>query len=348
MKMASIIDAHKNAAFSRITFRIVHTGQHYDHSMSGSFFEEFEIPSPDINLQVGSGSQAHQTARIMMAYEELLSNAPTDMCMVVGDVNSTMACAITAKKQHIRVAHVEAGLRSKDMKMPEEVNRLVTDAISDIFFTTSVTATNNLLAEGHHSNTIFFVGNTMVDTLLKNLNRLKKPSLFDSLQLTPRAYFILTLHRPANVDNPSNLKSILSTISESIGDNPVIFPVHPRTKQKLALVQSTFPNIHLVDPLAYLEFNYLVQHALGVVTDSGGITEETTVLGIPCITLRDTTERPETCTVGTNLLVGNNPAALKNALTEVISHRWKKGEIPELWDGMAGKRIIQQLNSVTW
>jgi UDP-N-acetylglucosamine 2-epimerase (non-hydrolysing) len=343
MKIAPIIEAIEAHGKQRLTYRLIHTGQHYDHKMSGSFFEELNIPHPHVNLEVGSGTQAEQTARIMEGYEALLLEEPADICLVVGDVTSTMACAITAKKLQIKVAHVEAGIRSDDRTMPEEINRLVTDAISDYFFTTTPIASNQLIDEGHNPNAIFLVGNTMIDTLLKNQPRLVAPAFFATLNLKPNQYFVMTLHRPANVDDPKKLAHFLSKIVEGAGAVPVIFPIHPRTRKTMEQNNIHFEGLHLVEPLGYLSFNYLVKHAIGVVTDSGGITEETTVMGVPCITLRDNTERPETCTIGTNKLIGTNPNGIPAPMQAIVAGQWKKGGIPELWDGKTGKRIVEVL-----
>ncbi|MES2794765.1 MAG: UDP-N-acetylglucosamine 2-epimerase (non-hydrolyzing), partial [Bacteroidota bacterium] len=278
MKIAPIIEAIKNAQKNGISlyFRLIHTGQHYDKKMSGSFFEELGIPDPDVNLGAGGGSQAEQTAAIMIGYEKLLLEKSADLCLVVGDVTSTMACAIVAKKQNLQVAHVEGGIRSGDLSMPEEINRLVTDSITDYFYTTSEIANNNLLRTGIDHKKIIFVGNTMIDTLLKNLQKLKKPSLFDANSLIEKKYFVLTLHRPANVDGEEKLKYLLTEIINCANGLPIIFPVHPRTQKNLETLGINAPNLIFVEPLGYLEFNYLVKNAFAVITDSGGITEETT------------------------------------------------------------------------
>lgn len=347
MKIAPIIESlrEQQAQGGRLRYRLIHTGQHYDRSMSGSFFEQLGIPAPDVNLEVGSGSQAEQTAGIMVRYEKLLLAAPSDLCLVVGDVNSTMACAIAARKLQVPVAHVEAGIRSGDWSMPEEVNRVVTDAITDWFFTTSQTANANLCRGGIPDSRIFFVGNTMIDTLLKQMPRLQPPAFWAEQQLVPRGYYVLTLHRPANVDDPQRLQSYLEIIAGECRGLKVVFPVHPRTLKAIAALApwKPSPSIHLAGPLGYLEFNYLVKHARAVITDSGGVTEETTVLGIPCMTLRDTTERPETVTEGTNELLGTDPEALRSALVRLAEGRWKQGRIPELWDGKTSGRIVQHL-----
>lgn len=345
MKIAPIIDA-LNAARTRggrFNYRLIHTGQHYDRAMSGDFFEQLGIPEPAINLEVGSGTQAEQTASIMVRYEKVLMESKSDVCVVVGDVTSTMACSIVARKLGVPVAHVEGGIRSGDWTMPEEINRVATDAISNWFFTTSETANENLRRSGVTEDRIFFVGNTMIDTLLKQLPRLRPPVFWDEFGLQPGQYFVVTLHRPANVDGEQQLLRLLEAIAEGTRGLPVVFPVHPRTAKNLRELHGKTPGLHYVDPQGYLEFNYLVQHARGVITDSGGITEETTVLGVPCLTLRDNTERPETVTVGTNELIGTDPAKLGPALVRVMDGGWKQGGIPEKWDGQAAKRIVVEL-----
>ncbi len=345
MKIAPIIDALKAAEVhgGPLRFRLIHTGQHYDQAMSGSFFEELDIPRPDINLGVGSGTQAEQTAAIMVSYEKVLLKDKSDLCLVVGDVTSTMACAIAARKVGVPVAHVEGGIRSGDWTMPEEINRVVTDSITNWFFTTSETANENLRRCNVTDDKIFFVGNTMIDTLLKQLPRLKAPACWDMLALEPGKYFVVTLHRPANVDGEQKLSQLLHAISDGTDGLPVVFPVHPRTAKNLRDQQNPPPHVHCIDPLGYLEFNYLVKHACGVITDSGGITEETTVLGIPCMTLRDNTERPETITIGTNELIGTDPTNVPPALVRLMAGQWKKGAIPPKWDGHAAERIIEHL-----
>ncbi|MGP1680409.1 MAG: non-hydrolyzing UDP-N-acetylglucosamine 2-epimerase, partial [Burkholderiales bacterium] len=279
MKIAPIIDALKSATAQGgpLRYRLIHTGQHYDRAMSGDFFEQLGIPEPDINLEVGSGTQAGQTAAIMVRYEKVLAEQKSDLCLVVGDVTSTMACAIVARKLGVPVAHVEGGIRSGDWAMPEEINRVVTDAITNWFFTTSETANANLRRAGVADERIFFVGNTMIDTLLKHLQRLRAPRFWGELGLQRGAYFVVTLHRPANVDGEAQLSRLLRAIALGTGGLPVVFPVHPRTAKKLRELEGQIPGMHYVDPQGYLEFNYLVQHAKGVITDSGGITEETTV-----------------------------------------------------------------------
>lgn len=345
MKIAPIIQAleARRAAGGPLRYRLVHTGQHYDARMSGDFFTQLGIPAPDVNLEVGSGSQAEQTAAIMVRYEKLLLEARSALCLVVGDVTSTMACAIAAQKLCVPVAHVEGGIRSGDWTMPEEINRMVTDAITNYFFTTSKVANQNLKKSGVPDERIFFVGNTMIDTLLAQLARLQKPPFWDELRLMAGEYFVLTLHRPANVDEEQKLEALLTAIGTGARSLPVVFPVHPRTARTLQSLGTLPANLRMVDPQPYLEFNYLVRDAKAVITDSGGITEETTVLGVPCMTLRDSTERPETVTLGTNELLGTNPAALAPAFDRLFGGRWKKGAIPEKWDGKTGARIACEL-----
>ena len=345
MKIAPIIDAFKAQQLKGVNlkFRLVHTGQHYDKNLSETFFKELNIPYPDVNLNVKSGTQAEQTAAIMIAFEKDLMKNPTDLVLVVGDVNSTMACAIVAKKEDVPVAHVEAGIRSGDMRMPEEINRIVTDSLTDYFFTTSEHANTNLRQVGVSDNAIFFTGNVMIDTLLKHKARFKQPDIWKQLGLKSKAYLVLTLHRPSNVDEEKMLKNLIEVIGDNSKGFPIIFPVHPRTRQILNRLEIAIDHLHLVDPLGYLEFNYLVSNALGVLTDSGGITEEATVMNIPCITLRDTTERPETCEIGTNVLVGNDHDLLKQKLKAMVENNWKQGQIPILWDGQAATRIVNHL-----
>jgi UDP-N-acetylglucosamine 2-epimerase (non-hydrolysing) len=345
MKIAPIIhgihDAQNRGEF--IEYRLVHTGQHYDKKMSGDFFEQLSIPQPHVNLESGGGTQAEQTASIMIRFEQELIQNPTDLVIVVGDVTSTMACAIVAKKLQIKVAHVEGGIRSNDWSMPEEINRLVTDSITDYFFTTSEVANINLINSGVPKEKIFFVGNTMIDTLLKQRVNFKKPELWDRISLLPKQYVVMTLHRPANVDENNKLGDIIKEIIDNTHDLPLIFPVHPRTAKNLENLGLNDKRLHIVDPLGYLEFNYLVENAKVVITDSGGITEETTVMGVPCLTLRDNTERPETITMGTNELIGTNPNNIAPALNKLFSGNWKKGGVPPLWDGNTSSRIINIL-----
>ena len=345
MKVAPIIHEikkKKNEGVS-IDYSLVHTGQHYDKKMSGNFFEQLNIPEPNENLNAGGGSQAEQTAAIMIRFEKYLINNSTDLVLVVGDVNSTMACAITAQKLGVKVAHVEAGIRSNDWTMPEEINRLITESISNYFFTTSELANKNLKLSGFDDNKIFYVGNTMIDTLLKNKLKFIKPSVWDEFNLQIKQFIVITLHRPANVDEGIKLKEMMNQIIENSHESQLIFPVHPRTRKIMDKLDIEHPRLNMVDPMGYLEFNYLVSRSLAVITDSGGITEETTVMGIPCLTLRDNTERPETITIGTNELIGTDPKNISPALKKLYSGNWKKGNIPHLWDGKTAERIISKL-----
>lgn len=345
IKVAAVIHAIKRAQAKGkdILYRLVHTGQHYDPKMSDTFFTELNIPAPDINLECGGGSQAEQTAAIMVAFEkELIANA-TDLVIVVGDVTSSMACSIVAKKLNTKVAHIEAGIRSFDLTMPEEINRIITDSITDYFFTTSVWAGNNLRKNGVNDEQIFFVGNVMIDTLLANQNRFAKPAIWNELKLMNNQFIVMTLHRPANVDEPEKLKAIIETILNNVQGIPVIFPIHPRTAKIFTDLNMNASNMYVAEPMGYLEFNFLVKNSKAVITDSGGITEEATVFGIPCLTLRNNTERPETCEIGTNELVGTNPENIRLALVKLFNGNWKKGSIPALWDGHTSERIAEQI-----
>jgi UDP-N-acetylglucosamine 2-epimerase (non-hydrolysing) len=348
MKIAPIIRAidERRRLGSSLAYRLVHTGQHYDARMSGDFFAQLGIPEPDVNLESGSGTQAEQTAAIMTRYEGLLLQSPSDLCLVVGDVTSTMACAIAAQKLGVPVAHVEGGIRSGDWTMPEEINRLVTDAITNHFFTTSDVANTNLRRAGVSDDRIHFVGNTMIDTLITNLPRLRPPAFWEQLGLQASGYFVLTLHRPTNVDGGRRLTDLLQAVSTGARGLPVIFPVHPRTAKSLESITEFSHNLHFVDPQPYLEFNFLAKNAKAVITDSGGITEETTYLGVPCMTLRTTTERPETVSIGTNELLGVDPTSLGPALQRVFDGQWKRGAIPPLWDGKTGERIVSILEAL--
>ena len=345
IKIAPIIYAIKSAQKRgvNISYRLVHTGQHYDHKMSETFFEELNIPKPDVNLGCGGGTQAEQTANIMLKFEKELLENPCDMVIVVGDVTSTMACSIVAKKLNTKVAHIEAGIRSWDMTMPEEINRMVTDCLADYYFTTSEVANTNLKNQGVSADKIFFVGNVMIDTLYNNMPRFRKPKEYDELNLEKGKYFVLTMHRPANVDDAEQLRYMMEEIVNNVNGLPIVFPIHPRTAKIFRDLGIQSDSLKVIEPQGYLEFNYLVQNSFGVITDSGGITEETTVMHIPCITLRNNTERPETCTIGTNKLVGTDPKNIKPALDLLFSGNWTKGGIPELWDGHSAERIVEKL-----
>jgi UDP-N-acetylglucosamine 2-epimerase (non-hydrolysing) len=412
MKIAPLIKAieqfnEQKVESGKIAYRLVHTGQHYDKNMSDTFFEELGIPAPDTNLGCGGGTQAEQTAAIMVAFEKELIAHPADIVLVVGDVTSTMACSIVAKKLNTRVCHVEAGIRSWDLSMPEEINRMVTDSLADYMFTTSEVANRNLMRQGatmmsdlecqmseesgkckvesgkmaedkyayeRVPQRVWYVGNVMIDTLLANRARFRQPEVWNTLALQEKQYIVMTMHRPANVDEENHLRAMMEQIVDNAHGLPIVFPIHPRTAKLFynlwkptpspslkggeectvygveckegEELAKRFPNLHIVEPLGYLEFNYLVERAKAVVTDSGGITEETTVMGVPCITLRDNTERPETCTVGTNELIGTNPAAIKPALDKLFAGEWKKGGVPALWDGHTAERIIAILASL--
>jgi UDP-N-acetylglucosamine 2-epimerase (non-hydrolysing) len=345
IKIAPIINAIKskqNEGFD-VSFRLVHTGQHYDKNLSDTFFEELNIPKPNVNLEVKSGSQAEQTAAIMIAFEKELLQNPCDLVLVVGDVNSTMACSIVAKKCHTKVAHVEAGIRSGDLTMPEEINRMLTDSITDYFFTTSTSASENLLKLGSDPENVHFVGNVMIDTLYQNIDRISAPDFWNEHGLSEKNYIILTLHRPGNVDEVSSLIKLLHGIDDLVNAKKILFPIHPRTQSILSESEITFKNIIFVAPQGYLNFMYLIKNSFAVITDSGGISEETTVMGIPCFTMRNNTERPETETIGSNTIVGTSLENLQNVFGQFLKNGPRKSGIPELWDGKASERIISIL-----
>jgi len=345
MKIAPIIRA-LNAYDQKLIYRLIHTGQHYDAQMSATFFQQLSIPEPHLNLEVGSGTQAEMTASIMVKYEKVLAESPSNLCLVVGDVTSTMACALVARKSGIPVAHVEGGLRSGDWTMPEEINRVATDSVSNWFFTTSEYANRNLRKEGVGEERIFFVGNTMIDSLIANLPRLHPPNIWKEAKLQSGKYIVLTLHRPSNVDKRETLAKVLNDIAEASNEVPIIFPVHPRTAARLEKIKFSRHQFHLIPPQGYLEFMYLVQNAMAVITDSGGVTEETTYLDIPCFTLRKTTERLETVTEGTNELIGSDSSRLSQCMAPLFQGARKKGHIPALWDGQTGARIAKILSEL--
>lgn len=348
MKIAPIMAAMQQA--DGVTPQLVHTGQHYDRAMSDVFFEELGIPRPDFELGVGSGSHAHQTARIMMAFEDLCLAQRPDAVLVVGDVNSTLACSVVASKLGIPVAHVEAGLRSGDRSMPEEINRLVTDAISDWLFTTSRDADANLRREGVAADKIHFVGNVMVDTLLAQRERALATGTVARLKLERGGYGLLTLHRPSNVDDPQVLNQLLDALAHVGEQLPLVFPIHPRTRSRLEAMgeqagQGRLAQVRWLEPQNYLGFVDLMAGARMVLTDSGGLQEETTVLGVPCLTLRENTERPVTIDEGTNTLVGTQTAAIIAAADDILQNGGKAGRIPEFWDGRSAERIVAVLRN---
>jgi UDP-N-acetylglucosamine 2-epimerase (non-hydrolysing) len=343
MKMAPLVTEMDR--YRDVQQTLLHTGQHYDHRMSRIFFDELGLPRPDVYLGIGSGSHAEQTARVMMAFEEVLLESRPDLVLVVGDVNSTLACALTAAKLWVPVAHVEAGLRSFDRQMPEEINRVVTDILSDFLFTTSRDAGENLLREGVPPEKTFFVGNVMIDTLNKHRSRAQRLGTPSKFGLGPARYALLTLHRPSNVDVKDVLSGLLDALIRIQREMPILFPAHPRTVSRIAEFGLTdrlnlAPNLKFIEPLGYLEFLDLMIHARLVLTDSGGIQEETTILGVPCLTIRENTERPITVTEGTNLLVGTNPDRIIEEVERILSGESKMGRIPDLWDGHAAQRIV--------
>ncbi len=379
MKIAPLMRAiatHNRENGNNIKPFLVHTGQHYDDNMSDAFFRDLKIPRPDVHLGIGSGTHAQQTGHVMIAFEQVLLAEKPDLVIVVGDVNSTLACALTAVKMHTPVAHVEAGLRSFDRTMPEEINRIVTDAVADYLFTPSPDGDENLLREGVPKEKIYLVGDIMIDTLLFNLEQAKETDILQRLGLQGpneketrnngiRPYALLTLHRPSNVDDPQTFGRILDGLRHVAAKIPVLFPIHPRTRKQIAafgledafvfhpsadISETEFRKednrknrIHAFDPLGYLEFLNLMAHATMVLTDSGGIQEETTVLNIPCITLRDTTERPITVTEGTNVIVGDDPEKIKGEADRILTGKAKQGQCPQIWDGKTAARIVKVL-----
>jgi len=339
IKMAPIVEELRK--HEKIEFILVHTGQHYDYEMSATFFADLSLSDPDIHLGVGSGSHAEQTGQIMMRFEKVLVEHRPDLVIVVGDVNSTLACALAATKLHIPVAHVEAGLRSFDRMMPEETNRLITDAISDYLFVTEKSGKENLLKEGIAPNKIFLVGNVMIDTLVRMLPRALKRSILNGLNLEGSEYVLVTLHRPSNVDRFETLREILSALESISHRYPVIFPMHPRTRENLDKFEIQARGITILEPLGYLDFLALMNSAGLVMTDSGGIQEETTYLGVPCLTLRSSTERPLTTELGTNRLVDSQRQAILDAIGGIKLGERVTGRHPDLWDGRTADRIAQ-------
>ncbi len=349
MKIGPVIEAMR--AYPRLQPFLVHTGQHYDDAMSRVFFEDLGLPRPDVYLGVGSDSHTRQTAKVMTAFEELAIEHHPDYVLVVGDVNSTLAAALVAAKLRIRLGHVESGLRSFDRDMPEEINRLVTDAVADDLYTSCVDAAPNLLREGVSPERIHFVGNVMIDSLVHHRERAASSGVLETLGVTRRGYILVTLHRPSNVDEPETFRGILGALARLSREMPVLFPVHPRTQNRIGefglgeFVEAN-PGLKLVDPQGYLDFLKLTDNAKLVVTDSGGIQEETTFLGVPCLTVRLNTERPVTVTEGTNELVGIDPERIVEAGLRVLREGAKHGRVPELWDGRTGERIAEILDRI--
>jgi UDP-N-acetylglucosamine 2-epimerase (non-hydrolysing) len=350
MKVAPIIDAMRLHP-DNIRYQLVHSGQHYDAQLNGVFFKDLDLPPADIELGIGSGSHAEQTGRIMIGFEQECLKHKPDLVLVVGDVNSTLACALAAKKLGIPVAHVEAGLRSRDLSMPEEINRLCTDAIADYLFTTDTLASENLRLEGIAGSRIHFVGNVMIDTLMKYRPAAAKLTLTDQLGLSGRHYGLVTLHRPSNVNSASALREVLESLKSVARHLPLVFPLHPRTESMVREFgfESYFnrhapvEGVWATGPMGYLEFLHLMLGARLVLTDSGGIQEETTVLGVPCLTLRDNSERPITCTIGTNRLVGRDKQVIERAVEEILSGPSAATQIPEKWDGSSAERLVEIL-----
>ncbi len=341
MKVAPIHRAFQKYSSGAVHL-ICHTGQHYDEKMSKIFFDDLELPHPHFYLGVGSGSHAEQTAKIMIGFEKVLLDEKPDMIIVVGDVNSTIACSLVAAKLNIKVTHVEAGLRSFDRQMPEEINRLLTDEISDLLFVTEKSGIENLKREGVPDEKMFFVGNVMIDSLVHFLPKAEQSGVLGDYNLTPGEFVLVTLHRPSNVDSESFLKRIAGTFNLIGEKKKIIFPVHPRTRKNMesfGLNGTLTPNLIMTDPIGYIDFLSLTRNAGLIITDSGGIQEESTFLGVQCITVRENTERPVTVEVGTNQLIGTNLDAVEEAALSVINGNLKKGSIPELWDGKAAERI---------
>ena len=346
MKMAPIMQAL--ARHPNLQGVLVHTGQHYDASMSKAFFDDLHLPKPDINLEVGSGTHAAQTAAVMAKFEPVLLEQRPDLVLVVGDVNSTLACSVTAAKLLVPVAHVEAGLRSFDRTMPEEINRLVTDAVSDLLFTTAEEANRNLEREGVPAEKIHFVGNVMIDTLTQHVELAKRSDVKARLGLGAGPYALVTLHRPSNVDEPRALQELLTAFAAIEQTVPIVFPIHPRTRKRIQEFGfdnrlAAMPHLKLTDPLGYLDFLHLMMGARLVLTDSGGIQEETTFLQVPCLTLRENTERPVTITHGTNRLVPLTAPAIAAAARTALTETPDGAKIPPLWDGKAAERIADIL-----
>jgi UDP-N-acetylglucosamine 2-epimerase (non-hydrolysing) len=351
MKIAPVMDAMGKSKV--IKPLLLHTGQHYDEKMSSLFFEELKIPKPDIYLGVGSGTHAKQVAHIMEKFDDVCEEEKPDAILVVGDVNSTMACSLVASKLGIKIIHLEAGLRSFDRRMPEEINRLVTDSIADLLLTPSEDGSQNLLNEGISADKIQLVGNIMIDTLFRFLPVIEKSSIIDQLHLTPQQYLLVTLHRPSNVDQKENLKEILTTFREIQKKIKIVFPVHPRTMKNInefgfSELINEMKNLIITEPFGYLDFQRLMTQSKAVITDSGGVQEETTALKIPCITIRENTERPVTVTEGSNVLIGSDMGQLVLMIEKVLANKWKKSTIPEQWDGKTADRVVKIIEAQNW
>ena len=349
MKVAPLHRALEESG--RFHSMIVHTGQHYDERMSDIFFRQLEMPEPDLYLGVGSGSHAEQTARVMTAFEEVVLDEQPDLVVVVGDVNSTLACSLVAAKLHVPVAHVEAGLRSGDRRMPEEINRIVTDSIADYLFVTEQSGMGHLRAEGVPDEKVFFVGNVMIDALVQFREKAARHTVLEDLGLTSAGYVLMTMHRPSNVDQEEGLRALLETIESLAAESRIVFPMHPRTRNRfrefgLAERLDAIANLTVLEPLGYLPFLRLMEHATVVVTDSGGIQEETTFLGVPCLTLRENTERPVTITQGTNELMSLDPPHIVRRVKEIRQQEREKKAPPPLWDGEAARRIVEVLEEM--
>ena len=358
MKIAPIIRSIKSDSSGTLSYILVHTGQHYDHVMSQTFFDELGIPEPDYNLEVGSGTHAVQTANVMIRFEEVCIKERPDLVMVVGDVNSTAACALVAKKLHIRLAHVEAGLRSRDIRMPEEINRVVTDAITDIFFVTEEDGMKNLIAEGHNKDSIHLPGDVMVDNLFYQLDRLDRADTSASSRIKDALsgeYAVMTMHRPSNVDDKNVLSGLIDCFNTIGSHLSLIFPIHPRTLKNVRQFgledrcpafsrdKNVDKGFYITEPFGYMDFLNLWKDAKFVLTDSGGLQEETTALEIPCITIRENTERPVTIDQGSNRLAGNDPKKVLEYATMILEDKWHKCHVPQTWDGNASNRIVEVL-----
>ncbi len=346
MKIAPI--QREMAKYPELDVHLVHTGQHYDERMSKFFFEDLQMPKPDTYLKVGSGSHAEQTARVMVEFEKVLIKEKPDLIVVVGDVNSTAACSMVASKMGVKIAHVEAGLRSFDREMPEEINRLVTDVLADYLFVTEQSGLDNLKHEGIADEKVHLVGHVMIDSLIHFAEKAKSSLIMNDLNVNPKEYVLVTLHRPSNVDNKENFTRLLDAFAEIEKDLKIVFPIHPRSRKMIAQFGlqekvDKMKNLLLLEPLGYLDFMNLMHNAKLLLTDSGGIQEETTYLRIPCITMRENTERPVTVELGTNVLVGSDAGRIIREVKNILDNNWKKGQIPPLWDGKAAQRIVEIL-----